>query len=384
MDDNTPITLIVKAPNQRIADITIVCFLGWTVKNLKKHLSDVYPNKPSEQHQKLIYSGKLLMDHLQLKDVFHQYDQGSQHTVHLVCSQFTDYSTKSTHQTTESRDLPQEATPSDNASAQPASVPETELRHRSHNFEGFHNQSLLNPMFQQQMPYMMSQMGAMPMPQAGFLYSPEQYAWMQQMYSQYMAHYMQYYQSGTYPPVSMPANVPGNVDHPAEVNNAEIRPINQNLRMNAQGGVDEDDDEFEQRDWLDWLYAACRFVILLSIVYFYSTISRFVVVFLTFFLLYVHQAGWFQVRRQAAPAAANPNHREPPRQQQQAPQDVQQNEYRDAQNDEVSEDGATDRSQPDAPQEEPAHPRGLALVWLLVRTFFTSLFPQQPPAVNAN
>ena len=46
-------------------------------------------------------------------------------------------------------------------------------------------------MFHQQMPYMMSPMGAMPMPHAGFLYSPEQYAWMQQMYSQYMAQYMQ-------------------------------------------------------------------------------------------------------------------------------------------------------------------------------------------------
>ena len=86
----------------------------------------------------------------------------------------------------------------------------------------------------------------------------------------------------------MPTNMPGTVlDNQAEANNPEIRPINQNLRMNAQGVMDDDDDEFEQRDWLDWLYAACRFVILLSIVYFYSTISRFVVVFLAFFILYM-------------------------------------------------------------------------------------------------
>lgn len=374
--DSTPITLVVKAPNQRIADITVVCMLGWTVKNLKKHLADVYPNKPSEQHQKLIYSGKLLMDHLQLKDVFHQYDQGSQHTVHLVCSQIVDCPARSTHQTAESRNFHQETAPLDNTPPQPVSSPETELRHRSHNFEGFHNQSM-NPMFHQQMPYMMSPMGAMTMPQAGFLYSPEQYAWMQQMYSQYMAQYMQYYQSGTYP-LSVPANVPGNVlDNQVEANNAEIRPINENLRMNAQGVMDDEDDEFEQRDWLDWLYAACRFVILLSIVYFYSTISRFVVVFLTFFLLYVHQAGWFQVRRQAA--GAEQNNREA-QQAAQAANDVHQNENRDAQNVGTSDDSGTDHIQP----QEPPHPRGLALVWLLVRTFFTSLFPQQPPAVNAN
>lgn len=43
---NTPITLIVKAPNQRIADVTVDCMLEWTVRKLKSHLSDVYPNQP--------------------------------------------------------------------------------------------------------------------------------------------------------------------------------------------------------------------------------------------------------------------------------------------------------------------------------------------------
>lgn len=41
-----PVTLIIKAPNQKYTDQTINCFLDWTVGRLKSHLSDVYPSKP--------------------------------------------------------------------------------------------------------------------------------------------------------------------------------------------------------------------------------------------------------------------------------------------------------------------------------------------------
>ena len=41
-----PVTLVVKAPNQKIADTRIDCDQQWTVKKLKAHLSDVYPSKP--------------------------------------------------------------------------------------------------------------------------------------------------------------------------------------------------------------------------------------------------------------------------------------------------------------------------------------------------
>lgn len=41
-----PVTLIIKAPNQKYRDQTISCFLNWTVGKLKAHLSNVYPSKP--------------------------------------------------------------------------------------------------------------------------------------------------------------------------------------------------------------------------------------------------------------------------------------------------------------------------------------------------
>lgn len=41
-----PVTLIIKAPNQKYTDQTISCYLDWTVGRLKCHLSKVYPSKP--------------------------------------------------------------------------------------------------------------------------------------------------------------------------------------------------------------------------------------------------------------------------------------------------------------------------------------------------
>ena len=46
MDNLTPVTLVVKAPNQKIGDQTVECALDWTVKQLKQHLASVYPSKP--------------------------------------------------------------------------------------------------------------------------------------------------------------------------------------------------------------------------------------------------------------------------------------------------------------------------------------------------
>lgn len=92
---DSPVTLVIKAPNQKYEDQTISCFLNWTVERLKRHISNVYPSKPVSfsgdvqpdpspncilnnthvfvlqlsKDQRLVYSGRLLQDHLQLRDV---------------------------------------------------------------------------------------------------------------------------------------------------------------------------------------------------------------------------------------------------------------------------------------------------------------------------
>lgn len=75
---------------------------------------------------------------------------------------------------------------------------------------------------------------------------------------------------------------------PVPVNPAPLeQPANQNPQMNAQGGAVQNEDELN-RDWLDWLYTVSRAAVLLSIVYFYSSFSRFVMVIGAMLLVYLY------------------------------------------------------------------------------------------------
>ena len=81
---------------------------------------------------------------------------------------------------------------------------------------------------------------------------------------------------------------------------------NQNVPMNAgPGGAimqdDNDEDNPADRDWLDWLYMSLRGLMLMSIIYFYSSTSRFILVTILGFLVYLYQAGWFTLRRHHIP-----------------------------------------------------------------------------------
>lgn len=106
---------------------------------------------------------------------------------------------------------------------------------------------------------------------------------------------------GQYPPVPahqvpVPAplanqnpinNLPAN-QNPAQ-DAAFINPgnANPNMGMNAQGGPVMEDEEDVDRDWLDRLYSAARFGVLLMIVYHYSNLSRFLLVISTLLLMYL-------------------------------------------------------------------------------------------------
>ncbi|XP_067651489.1 homocysteine-responsive endoplasmic reticulum-resident ubiquitin-like domain member 2 protein isoform X2 [Haliotis asinina] len=379
LGDN-PVTLIVKAPNQRIADQTVDCFLEWTVRKLKEHLENVYPSKPKHSLQKLIYSGKLLQDHVTLKEVLRQLDEASLHTVHLVCAGGSEGSyIESTSDTID-------ATPSSSSH----STDSTEgIRYRGPTMPGMEQLQLGGNVMA---PPMM-------MPPGYGGYSPEQYLWMQQMYAQYMTQYMQYYNNAYHQiPPATPTTAAATEGRPAnqnQPNNAPAAPAqaNPNMRMNAQGGMveDEDEEDVEHRDWLDYIYILFRFLVLLSIVYFYSTFSRFVAVFIGFVIIYFLQKGWLNIRR-------NPN---PPQRQQQpaeaaaevipqgGEQQPQQQQQANPAENPQAEEGQEAAPAPDIPEQtaqpvQEARQGIIAMVWCFVSTFITSLVPQQPPAVNAN
>lgn len=104
------------------------------------------------------------------------------------------------------------------------------------------------------------------------------------------------YQTGAFPDM---ANIqiaaqditPQNPQELVQPNNGQNQQDdNQNVILDARGRVVENvdnDDEFGQHDWLDYIYTFSRFMVLISIVYFYSNFTRFAVVALFFFIVYL-------------------------------------------------------------------------------------------------
>ncbi|XP_041513425.1 homocysteine-responsive endoplasmic reticulum-resident ubiquitin-like domain member 2 protein isoform X2 [Microtus oregoni] len=355
-----PVTLIIKAPNQKYSDQTINCFLNWTVGKLKTHLSNVYPSKPLTKDQRLVYSGRLLPDHLQLKDILRK---NSDHS---------------------------DSTPSPSQENLSLVAGSSEgLRHRTL------PQAQTDPAQSHQFPYVIQgnvdhQFPGQAVPPGFPVYpalSPLQMLWWQQMYAH--QYYMQYQAAVTAqatssanpiqptasPPLNL-AHVPGEEPPPApNLVGQENGPMNENVQMNAQGGPVLNEEDFN-RDWLDWVYTFSRAAVLLSIVYFYSSFSRFIMVMGAMLLVYLHQAGWFPFRQEGG--------------QQQVPNNVDiNNDGQNANNLELEEmerlmdDGLGDESGEDAGEDASAvqRPGLMASAWSFISTFFTSLIPEGPPQV---
>ncbi|XP_020790589.1 homocysteine-responsive endoplasmic reticulum-resident ubiquitin-like domain member 1 protein [Boleophthalmus pectinirostris] len=390
------ISIIVKTPNQHQEDQTVNGVdVNWTVKNLKMHLSTVYPTKPAVNEQRLIYSGKLLPDHLHIKDLSRQTD--STVTLHLVCA------VKNSPQTTMAAKgkeaVTSHSSPSSSASTSVQGPAAPELRQR-----GVPSPPTGAPVWPTAQMY-----GTPAMTQPSFptysLYSAQQLLWLQHVYAR--QYYMQYHAAlaaastgplhqttttiAQYPPVPAPHQVPvpaplanqNPIDNlPANQNPAPdaafINPgvANQNMRMNAQGGPVMEDEEDMERDWLDWFYSAARLGVLLMIVYFNSNLSRFLLVMGMLFFMYMYTVGWFPFRRRAVqvqppiPPQAPEN---------QNPEPVAADEV-----DRPNEDGSEETSEP-GPMTAVLVPSQQVSVmwtaWVFFKTFFSSLIPDVPQGV---
>lgn len=260
-----------------------------------------------------------------------------------------------------------------------------ELRHRSTSSGGV-------PLPNGQMPF------AVGMP-AGAL-SPEQLmqqlAFAQQLYAHYFTQYMQLMHQAAPPPVAQ-ASAPAPASPQAAAPAApaapaaaapppapRVAPENRGPRMNAQGGplLDEEEEEAAQRDWLDWIYTVSRATVLLSIVYFYSSFGRFLVVTGIALLMYLYQGGWFAALwQQQELEQGHDQNREREADQQQADHPAAEIHPQGQAGPEQFEE-AMDHDGNDAPPEPGVSP--LTTAWTFVATFFTSLIPEQPPPVNAN
>ncbi|XP_031612563.1 homocysteine-responsive endoplasmic reticulum-resident ubiquitin-like domain member 2 protein [Oreochromis aureus] len=404
---DSPVTLVIKAPNQKYEDQTINCFLNWTVEKLKSHISSVYPSKPLSKDQRLVYSGMLLQDHLQLRDVLRKQDE--YHMMHLVCTSHSPPGSPMPRS-------PSSTTASDSSSSEsagsisPATTPNQESQSASSSssssdpasFDGLRYRGGFTQYPQStagipqwpdaaQVPFH----GGLPanMPPHP-MYMPMQMLWWQQMYARH--YYMQYQAAvaASQPPSTSPPSSPTPSPHQPAQPNAVQPPLGPNaapnalpenqppnpIQMNAQGGAVLNDDEMN-RDWLDWLYTLSRVAVLLSIVYFYSSFSRFAMVVGAMLLVYLHQAGWFPFRPEQQNLRGGGR---VPQEEAERHQDIQEMERlmdEGMEDDDSGEDGggrAEDqgRAAAAAGLREPSF---ITVAWSFISTFFTSLIPEGRP-----
>lgn len=88
------------------------------------------------------------------------------------------------------------------------------------------------------------------------------------------------YQQAGYP---TPPNTP--VTPPP--GNAEAQQNPQDVNQQEFDDADADELEFRQQDWLDYIYTFSRCMVLIGIVYFYSSLSRFLMVGGCFLFVYL-------------------------------------------------------------------------------------------------
>ncbi|NXJ09817.1 HERP1 protein, partial [Odontophorus gujanensis] len=366
------LSLLVRSPARRHPDLRLRAAPAWSVRRLKAELRRLAPGAPAEEDQKLIYCGKLLLDH----QILREFLSGELHALHLV------YNPR---------------TPTDG----PGNG--TEVRKNfcfsagnSRNYLMSFNKWLLwfflvfNKCLNLHRPETAQHpfQAVPPGFSAYTTYSMLQMSWLQQIYAR--QYYMQYLASAAAsadpsharrsqeipvtPPAPLPdafpaQNQPGNQNAAPQANVA-----NQNLRMNAQGGpLMEEEEEGGNRDWLDWLYSATLFYVFVNIVYFYSSVSRFLLVMGGTVLMYLHHAGWFPFRQRRA---------------QPFPGDIPpQAAVNQDQNNNLQQGGDAARAEepevlPDAGQVLPelpqANPSLMSTAWLFFKTFFASLLPEGP------
>ncbi|XP_077452331.1 homocysteine-responsive endoplasmic reticulum-resident ubiquitin-like domain member 1 protein [Stigmatopora argus] len=411
------ITILIKTPSQAVEDQKVEgVHLNWTVKDLKKHLSAVYPTKLPESDQRLIYAGKLLPDHLHIRDLFRTVTDIIP-ILHLVFAvkmpTNPDLGARPKVRTAEpDQSSPKAIVSSASASStaelrqrrQPSSISATAPinTHVTASPPGVSAWPATNMTETPQI--------TQPVFPAYSLYSPQQLLWLQHVYAR--QYYMQYHAAmaaaGTDPtiapatvghhlpvpahqvPVPAPIANQNPIDNlqPANPNPAQdgafINPgvANENMRMNAQGGPLVEDEEGIERDWLDWLYSAARLGVLLMIVYFNSNLSRFLLVMSALFIIYLHTTGWFPFRRQQP--VQGPNHLQPPEvQHNQAnenriPNDVAEPAEERREYSPHDQEDSNERLQVTAVQVPRNRVLSMWTAWVFLKTFFSSLIPEVP------
>jgi len=339
VDETSSSQLTIRCALQSFADTIVDCPHNWTVLQLKQHLHDVCPGHPDISRQRLIYAGQCLRDDRTMASLLRT-DPSCSQVVHIVCPPTDVTMLDRQADQLRQRRLAATVTPPPATYAYPSQQPSLN-----------NSPSSWQQLYQQQ-----------------------------QIYQAYMLNYANYMQqivgtmngspiaatasmfSSTPPssPIVAPVEQPAPVPQPA----APMGPAPQPA-MDVQNGIGQNDEEREQ-DWLDWIYAAVRSTLLMSVIYFYSTPERLFGVLITLIVVYFLRGGF---RRAVRP---NNNVPVPPP----PPPAV------DAQ--------LTDNDQHQNPIDNTTiiEPSAWIVFWTtcytFITSFFASLIPETPPPANIN
>lgn len=420
-----PVTIVVKAPNQQIEDQTIHCELDWTIKKLKGYLSEVYPSKPRLEDQKLIYSGQLLVDSAQLKDVLRTYDGQENHTVHLVCSPSRDSLKSSSNSSITNRNKASSSGTSVTANSNTNNLSSNNSSSTNSSTTSIHNQSETEPLLQasgddrrpggdprELWAAAAAAATAATYPNTaayGGMNVAHQMAWMQQAYSQYMTHYMQFlaasqgganaaaaarmaypmYNGFTAPGMTTTYGLPNSNSQPQS--DQQPQQPNAVAANNQQQQQDDEEEGRGNRDWLDWFYIMSRVLVLFSIIYFYSSPVRFLMVTTLGMIMYLYQVGFFRMQALDAGrgdvAALNNNgnvanlaaaERENNNDQ---PNPAATTTPAPASDNDSVNTSAQHQDVDTPPPVEPDRPSFLTLTWTILCSFLLSLIPEQPNVI---
>jgi len=377
MEGSETVKLKVKSPSSAIADIELEVGLSTSVFQLKGLIREKYPGSgyPAPSAQKLLYAGKLLSDKETLQEFLRFDDDCQVYSLHLAC-----------------------ATPVTNSTSINNVIPIVTSREEENTGsveEGQVTADTLAWQWQQMMAGMYQGgniVGDWGVGASGYNMvnlgptEIQQMALVQQMYTQYLSEYMQYTTGGVRETINTPpAENQGNVQDGGQQGR------NRGQVMNAgQGGGQIDEDEEPglaggNRDLLDWLYVMSRLVVLASIVYFYSSFTRFMVVAGVVGLLYLYQAGYFG-RRERVDMIRGEVDRIRVRGVREEMNNIVVGEAAEEHNDDSGDDATLEHDpqnlqiQPDLETEE-APLNHLALVRNFVTVFFSSLIPDNNQVV---
>eukprot|EP00088_Acartia_fossae_P071507 TRINITY_DN9822_c1_g1_i1.p1 TRINITY_DN9822_c1_g1~~TRINITY_DN9822_c1_g1_i1.p1 ORF type:complete len:429 (+),score=98.32 TRINITY_DN9822_c1_g1_i1:31-1317(+) len=304
--ENT-VPLNIKSSTSAFQDLRFECPLTWTVANLKQNISLKLESKISPKKQRLVYAGKILDDADKLNDVIRFQDECPVYTILLVSSEPQKTTMTKSKPESELRrrkvDNTRPSSSTNNTASQPISQPAP----LSGNLE-------LNSWASEYLQMSNRLQGGEELPS-------QQMAAMQEMYSQYLMQYMQYIQTSSpqYMHMYPQSYLQGlQTDQDPDISRGSFTTTTTTLMPEGgsaasdqhpqqharlgEGGLAEDhgvaavhrgvdpaadippaaqgqqQQQEQQRDALDWVYSCVRILFLVSLVYFYSSFPRFLLV----------------------------------------------------------------------------------------------------------